>query len=80
MWALGLVYGAADFRRTPEGDYVLLEVNPAGEWRFVEERTGQPMGGGHLLVTNVATRYPDVGFIFSHAGGTLVSIAQRIGA
>jgi predicted TIM-barrel fold metal-dependent hydrolase len=32
----------------------------------------------NLLVTNAATRYPDVQFIFSHAGGTLVSIAQRI--
>ena len=80
--ALGLVYGAADFRRTPEGDYVVLEVNPAGEWRFVEERTGQPItrAVADLLVTNVATRYPDVRFISSHAGGTLVSIAQRIGA
>jgi predicted TIM-barrel fold metal-dependent hydrolase len=32
----------------------------------------------NLLVTDAATRYPDVQFIFSHAGGTLVSIAQRI--
>lgn len=32
----------------------------------------------NLLVSNAATRYPDVRFIFSHAGGTLVSIAQRI--
>jgi 6-methylsalicylate decarboxylase len=32
----------------------------------------------NLLVSNAATRYPDVQFIFSHAGGTLVSIAQRI--
>jgi 6-methylsalicylate decarboxylase len=32
----------------------------------------------NLLVGNAATRYPDVRFIFSHAGGTLVSIAQRI--
>lgn len=40
---LGLVYGAVDLRLTPEGDYVFLEVNPAGEWRFVEERTGQPI-------------------------------------
>ena len=31
----------------------------------------------HAL-TNAATRFPDVQFIFSHAGGTLVSIAQRI--
>jgi predicted TIM-barrel fold metal-dependent hydrolase len=32
----------------------------------------------NLLVSNTATRYPEVRFIFSHAGGTLVSIAQRI--
>ena len=32
----------------------------------------------NLLVTDAATRYPDVRFIFSHAGGTLVSIAQRL--
>jgi predicted TIM-barrel fold metal-dependent hydrolase len=32
----------------------------------------------NLLTTNAATRFPDVRFIFSHAGGTLVSIAQRI--
>lgn len=40
---LGIVYGAVDLRLTPEGDYVFLEVNPAGEWRFVENRTGQPI-------------------------------------
>ena len=34
-----------------------------------------------LIVSNTATRCPDVRFIFSHAGGTLVSIAGRfIGA
>lgn len=43
MQSLGLVYGAADFRRTPDGNHVFLEVNPAGEWLFVEERTGQPI-------------------------------------
>jgi predicted TIM-barrel fold metal-dependent hydrolase len=32
----------------------------------------------NLLTTDAATRFPDVRFIFSHAGGTLVSIAQRI--
>src|SRR5215213_7325299 len=42
MKRLGLVYGAIDLRRTPHGD-VFLEVNPAGEWHFVEERTGQPI-------------------------------------
>jgi predicted TIM-barrel fold metal-dependent hydrolase len=32
----------------------------------------------NLLVTNAAARFPEVRFIFSHAGGTLVSISQRI--
>jgi predicted TIM-barrel fold metal-dependent hydrolase len=31
----------------------------------------------NLIVSNTATRSPNVKFIFSHAGGTLVSIAQR---
>jgi hypothetical protein len=41
MQRLGLVYGAIDMRRTPDGEYVFLEINPAGQWLFVEERTGQ---------------------------------------
>ena len=40
---LGLVYGAIDLRRTPDDEYVFLEVNPAGEWLFVEDRTGLPI-------------------------------------
>jgi len=43
MNRLGLVYGAIDLRRTRDGQNIFLEINPAGEWRFVEERTGQPM-------------------------------------
>jgi glutathione synthase/RimK-type ligase-like ATP-grasp enzyme len=40
---LGLVYGAIDLRRTPEGEYYFFEVNTAGEFLFVEDRTGQPI-------------------------------------
>ncbi len=43
MERLGLEYGAIDLRRTPEGEYVFLEVNTAGEFLFVEERTEQPI-------------------------------------
>ncbi|HEX2221328.1 MAG TPA: alpha-L-glutamate ligase [Candidatus Limnocylindria bacterium] len=43
MSRLGLAYGAVDMRRTPEGDHVFLEVNTAGEFLFVEDRTGQPI-------------------------------------
>jgi glutathione synthase/RimK-type ligase-like ATP-grasp enzyme len=44
MARLGLAYGAIDLRRTPAGEHVFLEINPAGEFLFVEERTGQPIG------------------------------------
>lgn len=40
---LGLVYGAIDVRRTPEGEHVFLEVNTGGEFLFIEDRTGQPI-------------------------------------
>ncbi len=43
MQSLGLVYGAVDLRRAPDGREVFLEINPAGEWLFVEERTRQPI-------------------------------------
>jgi glutathione synthase/RimK-type ligase-like ATP-grasp enzyme len=43
MQRLGLVYGANDMRLTPDGRYVFLEVNPAGQWLFIEGRTGQPI-------------------------------------
>lgn len=43
MGRLGLVYGAVDMRQTPAGDYVFLEINPAGQWLFVEQRTRQPI-------------------------------------
>jgi MvdD-like protein with pre-ATP grasp domain len=40
---LGLVYGAFDFIRTPGGDLVFLEVNPTGEWAWLENELGFPM-------------------------------------
>jgi len=40
---LGLVYGAIDMRRTPDGEYYFFEVNTAGEFLFIEDRTGQPI-------------------------------------
>jgi glutathione synthase/RimK-type ligase-like ATP-grasp enzyme len=40
MRRLGLEYGAIDLRLTPEGEYVFLEVNPAGQFLWVEMETG----------------------------------------
>ena len=43
MNQLGLVYGAIDLRLTPEGRYVFLEINPAGQFLYIEQATGQPI-------------------------------------
>jgi glutathione synthase/RimK-type ligase-like ATP-grasp enzyme len=56
MRKLGLVYGAIDLRLTPDGRYVFLEVNPAGQWQFIEHATGQPIAAelAHCLVAGAA--------------------------
>lgn len=43
MKKLGLVYGAIDMRLTPGGEFIFLEINPSGQWLFVEQRTGLPI-------------------------------------
>jgi len=40
---LGLRYAAVDLRRRRGGGHVFLEVNPGGQWLFLEERTGLPI-------------------------------------
>jgi MvdD-like protein with pre-ATP grasp domain len=40
---LGLRYGAIDLILTPAGRYVFLEVNPNGQWLWVEHKTGLPI-------------------------------------
>lgn len=43
MSATGLIFGAIDMVLTPQGDYVFLEVNPQGQWGWIEEFTGLPI-------------------------------------
>lgn len=40
---LDLQYGAIDMRLTPDGRIIFLEINPTGQWIFIEERTRQPI-------------------------------------
>jgi glutathione synthase/RimK-type ligase-like ATP-grasp enzyme len=40
---LGLVFGAIDLIVTPEQEYVFVEVNPSGQWAWLEKETGLPM-------------------------------------
>lgn len=37
MQQLGLAFGAIDLVETPEGEYVFLEVNPSGQWLWIDE-------------------------------------------
>lgn len=39
----GLRFGAFDLIVTPQGDYVFLELNPNGQWYWIELATGAPM-------------------------------------
>jgi len=38
--SIGLVYGAYDFIVDQNGDYVFLEVNPVGQWLWLERKLG----------------------------------------
>ncbi|WP_175412029.1 ATP-grasp ribosomal peptide maturase [Streptomyces sp. TRM64462] len=43
MDRLRLRYGAADFVVDPSGDWWFLEVNPCGQWDWIQGATGQPV-------------------------------------
>lgn len=43
MAQLGLVFGCLDLILTPDGEYVFLEINPNGQWYWVEVLTELPL-------------------------------------
>ena len=53
MRRLELEYGAIDLRLTPEGEYVFLEINPAGQFLFIQNATGMEIAKG--LATHLAS-------------------------
>jgi len=40
---MGLSFGAIDLVLTPDGTYYFLEVNPNGQWLWIEDRLGYPI-------------------------------------
>jgi glutathione synthase/RimK-type ligase-like ATP-grasp enzyme len=40
---MGLSYGAIDMILTPDGRYVFLEINPNGQYYWIEQMTGLPI-------------------------------------
>lgn len=43
MWMLKINFGAIDMIVTPKDKYVFLEVNPSGQWGWIEALTGMPI-------------------------------------
>ncbi len=43
MNRLGLRFGALDFLVTPDGEWYFLEINPNGQWAWIEQETGLPI-------------------------------------
>lgn len=41
---LGLMFGCMDMIVTPDGEYVFLEINPNGQWLWIERLTDMPIG------------------------------------
>lgn len=42
---LGLAFAAVDFVRTPTGEYFFLELNPSGQWLWLEDKLGFDISG-----------------------------------
>ena len=57
---LGLRYGAIDMVLTPDGRYVFLEINPNGQFLWIEELTGLPISDAlaDLLAARAAAPTP----------------------
>lgn len=43
MSRLGLRFGALDFIVTPDDRWIFLEINPNGQWAWIEDATGLPI-------------------------------------
>jgi glutathione synthase/RimK-type ligase-like ATP-grasp enzyme len=39
----GLLFAAVDFAVDQDGRYVFFEINPNGQWAWIEQRTGLPL-------------------------------------
>jgi len=40
---LGLCFGAIDLALIKDGSYIFFEINPNGQWGWLEEKTDLPM-------------------------------------
>lgn len=73
---LKLEYGSIDLRMTAAGEYFFFELNTAGEFLYLEERTGQPIAAAvaaHLAAGRPATAV-DAGIPARHAERAMANV------
>jgi hypothetical protein len=68
LGTLGLRYAALDFRRSDDGQHHFLESNPAGQWLFLEDRTGQHITQGVAEALVAAASEPRAVTRTTHVG------------
>jgi glutathione synthase/RimK-type ligase-like ATP-grasp enzyme len=68
---LGLLFGAIDMILTPDGRYVFLELNPNGEYLWIEHLTGLAISDAvcELLVSREAARTRGTGVAADSGSG-----------
>jgi hypothetical protein len=68
---LGLRFGAVDMALTPDGRYVFFEINPNGQYLWIEYATGLPISDAicDLLMSGAVPTNPAVPAVPAHAGG-----------
>jgi glutathione synthase/RimK-type ligase-like ATP-grasp enzyme len=68
---LGLCYGAIDMVLTPDGRYVFLEINPNGQYLWVEDVTGLPISEAicELLIAGSPVNRSVEQALAAHIGG-----------
>ena len=56
MRRLGLRFGTFDFIVTPDDRWIFLEINPNGQWAWIEDVTGLPIAAA---IADALTREED---------------------
>jgi hypothetical protein len=60
---LGLRFGAIDMIVTPDDRYVFLEINPNGQWMWIEDETGLPISDAICDTLSGASARPSASLV-----------------
>jgi glutathione synthase/RimK-type ligase-like ATP-grasp enzyme len=79
MRSMGVNFASADFALTAQGEFVFLDLNPSGQWLFIEKATPEVQIGSKFCsyFVNGSVR-SDAGNLFPSLCDYIVSDAARI--